>query len=150
MIPDPLPDRVQDFSGAKAAFFCGLRLLTYLRDDTEGLAWRGMWDLPGGGKEPDESPSDCLLRELDEEFGLKLTPERLLKEWWLPAMSGPGWGVFFYGELIPSELAQIRFGNEGQRWRMMTPDEFLGRADVIPALKERLRLALEWRESSPR
>ena len=60
------PDRgTFDFVGAKAALFCGGRLLTHLRDDRPGLPWPAMWDLPGGGREGAETPEQCLLRELE-------------------------------------------------------------------------------------
>jgi len=68
-----------DFVGAKAALICGDRVLTYLRDDKPGLPWRGMWDLPGGGREGDETAEACLLREVEEEFGLRLLPDRLIQ-----------------------------------------------------------------------
>jgi 8-oxo-dGTP diphosphatase len=40
-----------DFVGAKAALVCNGAVLTYLRDDHEGLPWPAHWDLPGGGRE---------------------------------------------------------------------------------------------------
>lgn len=44
------------FSGAKIALLCDGQLLTYQRDDKPGIPWPGLWDLPGGGRESDESP----------------------------------------------------------------------------------------------
>jgi 8-oxo-dGTP diphosphatase len=137
------PDGDLSFIGAKAAFFCGGRLLTYQRDDRPGLPWRGMWDLPGGGREGAETPEACLLRELAEEFGLRLGPERLLRRWVLPSMTGgPLPGVFFAGVLTPEEVTAVRFGDEGQRWQMMETAAFLAHPLAIPALVDRVRLAL--------
>jgi 8-oxo-dGTP pyrophosphatase MutT (NUDIX family) len=36
------------------------------------------WVLPGGAIEPNEIPADALIREVEEEPGLLVTPERLI------------------------------------------------------------------------
>ncbi len=38
----------------------------------------GLWCLPGGGIEPDEEPADALVREVYEETGLHVLPERIV------------------------------------------------------------------------
>lgn len=115
-----------DFTGAKAALFCGASVLTYLRDEKPGLRWPGLWDLPGGGREGEESPEDCLLRELWEEFGLRLSSERLVWRQVFPSMVEAGRAsVFFGGWLSLEEIASIRFGDEGQRWELMPVAGFL-------------------------
>jgi 8-oxo-dGTP diphosphatase len=130
------------FIGAKAAFFHGTRLLTLQRDDLPGLPWRGQWDVPGGGREGDETPEACLLRELHEEFDLQLPPERLLARWALPSITNPArvaW--FFSGHITEAEIAAIRFGDEGQGWALMEVEEFLSHPLSIAEMHGRVRLA---------
>jgi 8-oxo-dGTP diphosphatase len=131
-----------DFVGAKAAFFCGPMILTYLRDDLPGLRWAGLWDLPGGGREGVETPEDCLLRELWEEFGLELRPERLVWRREFPSIVDAGRAsVFFGGHLGPDEVRQVRFGDEGQHWLLMPVAEFLGHPGAVPEMQRRTGIA---------
>ena len=51
------------FVGCKLALIHGPLILTYLRDDRPGLPWAGLWDLSGGGREGQETPEACVLRE---------------------------------------------------------------------------------------
>lgn len=132
-----------DFVGAKVALICGDRVLTCLRDDKPGLPWRGMWDLPGGGREGDETPEACLLRELHEEFGLCLLPERLIwRRVWPSMMDAARASVFFAGRITAAEIAAIRFGDEGQGWEMMAVSAYVGHPLGIPEMQRRVRVAL--------
>lgn len=127
-----------DFTGAKAALFCGASVLTYLRDEKPGLRWPGLWDLPGGGREGDERPEACVLRELEEEFGLRLSPDRLVWRRVFPSMVEAGrMSVFFGGRVSPQEIASIRFGDEGQRWELMPVEAFVGHPLGVPEMQRR-------------
>ena len=44
----------------------------------EHASGRSYWLLPGGGREGDETPEQCLRREVNEETHLTITVERLL------------------------------------------------------------------------
>jgi 8-oxo-dGTP diphosphatase len=134
-----------DFVGAKAALFCGGSVLTCLRDDHPGLPWPGLWDLPGGGREQDETPEACLLRELGEEFGLHLPPARLVWRRVFPSMLDVTRNsVFFGGIVTKAEVSAVRFGDEGQGWDLMPVDAFLGHPQAVPEMQR--RVAIVWAE----
>ena len=103
------------FCGSKIALFQEQQILVYRRDDKPGIPFPGLWDLPGGGREGNETPEDCVLREVFEEFGIRLPTQRI---YWSKLYSPPS-GLaqcFFAGRLESSDVAAIRFGNEGQEW----------------------------------
>jgi 8-oxo-dGTP diphosphatase len=48
-------------------------ILLLLRDNKPGIPYPNTWDLPGGHLEERETPTECLCREMGEEFpGLDL------------------------------------------------------------------------------
>ena len=50
-------------------------LLVRQRNTSSGYEW---WNVPGGGREGDESEEQCIIRETKEETGLDIRVERLL------------------------------------------------------------------------
>lgn len=92
---DPEPDSREGFIGmlnstlpTKRAIAQGI--LRNARDEILlcELTYKGEWDLPGGVVDPHESPADCLAREVREELGLEVVPQRLLAVNWLPPWRG--------------------------------------------------------------
>ena len=90
-----------DFNGAKAAVFIGEDLLVYQRD--YGVPYPGYWDFPGGGREGDETPEDCLRRETYEEFGIDVPPDAIVWRRSFPAMIGRTGRGWFYRPLTATE-----------------------------------------------
>ncbi|PYE84219.1 NUDIX domain-containing protein [Pseudoroseicyclus aestuarii] len=131
-----------DFVGAKVAVYIGQRLLITRRDDFAHIDYPGLLDLPGGGREPGETPLQTAAREMDEEVGLRLEAGRLLWGRQFPHALKPGPVWYFVLALPEGAEADITFGDEGQGWALMTPEAFLAAPDAIQPLQDRLRLYL--------
>ena len=99
------------FGGAKLAAMHGDALLAYARDDKPGIPYPGMIDLPGGGREGDETPEDCVLRELAEEFGITLPAERLYYHRVYMLADGATVSHFFAVHLSEADVAGVKFGD---------------------------------------
>ena len=63
----------------------------FIRDDKGRVLLQrrtdnGQWTLPGGAIEPDEEPADAVVREVWEETGLTVVPQRIIGVY-----GGPDW-----------------------------------------------------------
>ncbi|MGR3761549.1 NUDIX hydrolase [Roseobacteraceae bacterium NS-SX3] len=140
------------FSGAKLALFLGHELLVIRRDDNPGIPYPNHWDLPGGGREGDESPAACALRETQEEVGLALREADLT---WARHYERPRGTVWFFAAHLPAAAAgRIRFGDEGQGWRLMDPARYCTHPLAVPHFAQQLRSYLDfagvaWKKDPP-
>lgn len=70
-------DRVE---GASIIFVNPARqVLLFLRDNKPGIPFPGCWDLLGGRVEPSETPTECIVRELQEEIEYSLENPKLFQ-----------------------------------------------------------------------
>ena len=139
-----LLDSRMDFTGCKIALICDGQMLTILRDNKENIPWPNMWELPGGGREGNESPFECAVREVYEELGIHLNVNCLLWSKVYPSMLFEGrQSVFMVGQLSQELFDSITFGDEGQAYKLMSIEEFLTSSQVVPQLQGRLRDYLE-------
>ena len=130
--------------GAKIALICGDELVTYLRDDRPHLPDPGLWDFPGGERDNGETASECVLRETEEEFGIRLTTDMLIYAADYASHQPDRDDVaFFVAHIDEATVGRIAFGIEGQYWRLMEIAEFLERSDAVRELQQALSIYLE-------
>jgi 8-oxo-dGTP diphosphatase len=124
------------FGGAKLAALLGDALLVYRRDDRPDIPFPGLLDLPGGGREGGESPSECALRELHEEFGIEVAVDRV--HYHRAYLLGDGVTIshFLAVHLTESEVDAVRFGDEGQDWALLPAVDFIADEDAVPRLRD--------------
>jgi 8-oxo-dGTP diphosphatase len=128
----------EEFTGCKLAYIFNGQLLVYKRDDFAHIPFAGMWDFPGGGREGNETPEQCVLRELNEEFAIALDESRLIFKQKVANHLNTGDAFFFVAEGRLAEIESIVFGSEGQFWQLMDIDAFLANPFAVVVLKNRL------------
>lgn len=136
----------QPFGGAKLALYLGTRLAVILRDAKPDLIFADHWDLPGGGREAGETPLACALRECKEELGL-VVPQDAVR-WGAKFHEGSTAKWFYVAQLPQGSLFDVVFGDEGQRWTLMTEREFLTHPKAVPAFQKRLKVWTKLRDSA--
>ena len=143
MLEDCLEARFE-FTGCKIALICEGQILTILRDDKETIPYPNMWDLPGGGREGNETPFECVAREVYEELNIQLSKADVIWFRLYPSMlDGNKKSVFLVGRLTQEQFESIIFGDEGQGYKLVSFEEFLTSDRVVPQLQERVRDYME-------
>ncbi len=127
-----------NFTACKLAYIVDNKLLVYLRDDFAHIPFPNMWDFPGGMREGDETPEQCVLRELEEEFAIRLDESRLIYKKVGVNFNNTGNSYFFVAYGKQEEIDAIVFSDEGQYWQLMDVAEFVEHPMAIDRLKIRL------------
>ena len=111
-----------DFNGAKGIVFLGDKMLTYRRDN-KTYSYPFHIDLPGGGREGNESPFDTFKREVKEEFGIDIEKNDIEFSWAIQSTIRPDkTSYFFVTKSLVLNPSEIIFGDEGIEWLLMTPE----------------------------
>jgi 8-oxo-dGTP diphosphatase len=126
-----------NFVGTKGLVFIGDKILVYRRDE-KAPKYPLHLDVPGGGAEPGETPFDTFRREVKEEFGLDIIAEQIVYNRRYPSSLNPNEFGWYAVAKLPQNLGgQIKFGDEGLEFILMSLDEFLKRNDAWPAYQKR-------------
>ena len=127
-----------DFQGVKVALINNGKVLTILRDNIPNIPYPNMWDLAGGGRENEESPYETMRREVLEELNIDIPKSNVVWVKHYESVTKPGKkSVFMVANIRDHQIESIKFGEEGQGYKMVTFQEFLDNKDVIEQLKHR-------------
>ena len=102
------------------------------------------WEIPGGAADVDESPRECVVREVREELGLEVTPGRLLVIDYQHPEPGRTESIMFVfdgGVVDAAWTDRIELAaDELHSWRLVAPEELSTLA--VPRLCRRIEQAL--------
>lgn len=110
------------------------KLLMQLRDDSSEIFYPGHWGLFGGGVDSGEAEDSALIRELEEELGLRVTEaERFVRfEFDLAAVDqGKIYRQFYVVQLDWDSLKDLTLG-EGRAMAALSSDDVLLGRRVVP------------------
>jgi 8-oxo-dGTP pyrophosphatase MutT (NUDIX family) len=83
---------------------------------------RAEWELPGGKLELGEDPLDCVVREISEEAGWRVTAGPLLDCWQYHIRPGSDVVIVTYGCYVHSPGPPV-ISNEHKRVGLFAPDQ---------------------------
>ena len=128
---DPKIYEERNFHGVKGLVFIDEKILVYRRDN-KTKSFPLCIDLPGGGKENNETPFATFKRELKEEFNLKLAESDVVyAKQYLSAMDESKESYFIVTKNLSAQKTDIALGNEGLEYYLMSVDEYLKLNDAI-------------------
>ena len=129
-----------DFTGVKAALLVEQSILVILRDNKPDIPWPNTWELPGEQIQGQETPLECLQREVGEVLGLICLKVSILGSKSYPSMLDKDRSaVFVVGQISQEQYREIRFGDEGQEFKLMPIEDFIKAEGVIAQLQERFK-----------
>ncbi|MCX6793124.1 MAG: NUDIX domain-containing protein [Candidatus Falkowbacteria bacterium] len=138
MIDQRIFDININFHGVKGLVFIGKKILVYRRDNKTSN-FPLCIDLPGGGKENNESPFDTFSREVKEEFGLVVDQNDIeYGKQYMSFIDPTKEAYFIVTKPLNIKESDIVFGDEGQEFFLMILSEYLKLSDAIGRQQEKV------------
>lgn len=93
-------------------------------------SFAGKWEFPGGKVEPAETPAECIVREIEEELGVKTKALELLHTWNFEYPGPKRFRFFAFRCQVLEGEPKVNGSHEMLAW--ITPDA-LGELDFLEA-----------------
>lgn len=134
----------RNFHGTKGIVFIGEKMLVYRRDDKTNDFPLHI-DLPGGGKENNETPFESFKREVKEEFGIEIKRgDVVYAKQYISVMDITKESYFIVTKPRDVKESEIVLGNEGLEFFLLKPEEYLKLSDGIGRHQAKVADYVEW------
>jgi 8-oxo-dGTP diphosphatase len=120
---------------AKVIIYTGDKILLQHRDSREDINNPDTWSLFGGELENGESPKGCVIREIEEEIGAKMSQLKIYSEQ-TRQESGRQVRDYIFGAKLTSPTSSLSL-KEGQDMKFFTKRD-LRSIDISPAYKRQI------------
>ena len=128
-----------NLNGSKGLVLIGDKLLVYRRDSNTDK-YPLYIDLPGGGAEHGETPFETFQREVEEEFGLRISRNDVTYVRKYQSLVDKTQTAYFPVVQLPQESEQaIQFGQEGLEYSLVSMQDFSHASDVWPSLQQKAK-----------
>lgn len=98
-------------------------VLLFLRDNINSIPFPNRWDILGGHLEGNETPEECIIREMYEEIEIRLKKPKLFKKYELEDRI-----EFTFWRKANFDINRVKL-NEGQRLKWFSEKEIIEMPD---------------------
>lgn len=134
----------RNFHGVKGLVFIGEKMLVSRRDNNTSDFPLHI-DLPGGGKENNETPFEAFKREVKEEFGIEIEQSDIVyAKQYMSVMDITKESYFIVVKPLNIKESDIIFGDEGLEFFFIKPEEYLKLSDGIGRHQAKVAEYVEW------
>jgi 8-oxo-dGTP diphosphatase len=132
-----------DFQGVKGLVFLGGKIIVFRRDNnTKNFPLQ--IDLPGGGREDQESPFETFKREVNEEFGINIEKKDIVYAKKYQSILDLSKDAYFFAtKSLNIKENQIVFSDEGLEFFLVTPQGFINTKDGVRRQQDKVAYFLE-------
>ncbi len=131
MIDQDIFNNKVNFNGAKGLVFINDKIIVFRRDNKTDK-FPLYIDLPGGGKENNESPFETFKREVKEEFGIDINISDIEYSKKYKSIFDPKIPAYFIvAKPLHLKENDIIFGDEGLYYFLITPKDFIKLGDAV-------------------
>ena len=139
MIDQKIFDTKTNFHGAKGLIFIDGKILVYRRDGRTS-SFPFCIDLPGGGREPNESPFETFRREVKEEFSVTLESHDIVYSKKYASVIDSSMEAYF----LVAKPSNVRRQDVVPSYEVPKPmfmdiEEYLTTTDAIPRYVEKVK-----------